>query len=153
MVFDFDGVFTDNRVWISQDGVESVACLRSDGLGLKRIRESGVGAMILSTEKNQVVKVRAEKLQLDCIHGSDDKLLDLESELSRRELSPDEVAYVGNDINDVSCLEKCGLGVVVQDAWPEACAVADLQLQRCGGQGAVREFCDLLYHAHREVTS
>ena len=151
VVFDFDGVFTDNRVWVSQDGVESVACLRSDGLGLKRLAEVNVDAMILSTEVNPVVSARAGKLKLDCIQGSEDKLVDLEAVLKSRGLSWDDVAFVGNDINDAACLKRVGLGVVVQDAWAEVCELADLKLERSGGHGAVREFCDLVYKARKDL--
>jgi 3-deoxy-D-manno-octulosonate 8-phosphate phosphatase (KDO 8-P phosphatase) len=149
VVFDFDGVFTDNTVTVSQDGVESVSCCRSDGLGLRRLREIGVPALILSTEANPVVSTRARKIGLPCIQGCDDKLQALEEEVSRRGISLKEVAFVGNDINDAACLEHVGLAVVVRDAYPEVAALADIVLERDGGKGAVREFCDLFWRSRQ----
>ena len=69
VAFDFDGVFTDNSVYISQEGIESVRCSRSDGLGLDRLRQVNVQIVIISTEKNSVVSVRASKLKIRCIQG------------------------------------------------------------------------------------
>ena len=143
-VFDFDGVFTDNRVIVSEAGKESVACCRSDGIGLRRLREAGVETLIISTEPNPVVAVRAAKLGITCIHGSPDKLAQLRDEATRRKLSLDEVAFVGNDVNDAGCLQGVGLPVVVADAWPEVKTMARVVLSRKGGEGAVREFCDMV---------
>jgi YrbI family 3-deoxy-D-manno-octulosonate 8-phosphate phosphatase len=145
IVFDFDGVFTDNRVLVLEDGTEGVMCSRSDGLGLSRLRKLGIDMMIMSTEKNPVVAARARKLKLDCVHGVDDKLAELKRQLEDRGYSADKTAFVGNDINDKDCLHFVGLGVVVADAWPEVSAIADLVLERDGGDGAVREFCDAIW--------
>ncbi len=73
-VFDFDGVFTDNRVWVNERGEEMLAFTRSDGLGLRRLDEVGVRYLIVSTEPNPIVGARAEKLRVDCVQGVDDKL-------------------------------------------------------------------------------
>ena len=148
-VFDFDGVFTDNRVLVSEDGNESVFCCRSDGLGLKRLREAGVQAFILSMEKNPVVSRRAKKLEIECFQGVNDKLDVLKKETTRRGLCLDQVAFVGNDINDADCLGAVGLPVLVGDAWPEVRASAQWMLTRNGGQGAVREFCDAIWSAKK----
>jgi 3-deoxy-D-manno-octulosonate 8-phosphate phosphatase KdsC-like HAD superfamily phosphatase len=80
VVFDFDGVFTDNRVWVSETGEESVACWRGDGIGLRRLDEARVAYVIVSTEPNPVVARRAEKLRARCVHGVDDKLAVLREE-------------------------------------------------------------------------
>ena len=144
VVFDFDGVFTDNTVYVSQDGTESVRCWRSDGLGLTRLTQSGVETAIVSTETNPVVAVRSRKLAMRCIHGCADKLAavrDLARELS---VTLDQVAFVGNDINDVSCLEAVGLPIVVQDAHADVLDRAAYRTRAPGGRGAVREVCDLI---------
>lgn len=146
-VFDFDGVFTDNRVIVSEDGKESVCCNRSDGLGLKRLREVGVESMILSSEKNPVVSKRAQKLEIECVQGVTDKLKVLQQEIRRRGLRMETVAFVGNDINDADCLRSVGLPVLVGDAWPDVRPLARWILKRNGGEGAVREFCDALWAA------
>jgi YrbI family 3-deoxy-D-manno-octulosonate 8-phosphate phosphatase len=143
IVFDFDGVFTDNRVYVSQNGEEAVACDRSDGMGVLMLRKVGVPMVIISTEKNPVVAVRGAKLQMDVLQGIDDKLPTLKKWASENDLTLDQLAFVGNDINDVECIEGVGLGVVVADAYPVAVTAADMQLTRNGGRGAVREIADL----------
>ena len=149
VVFDFDGVFTDNRVWTNEHGEESVACSRSDGLGLRRLDEVGVAALIVSTETNPVVSARARKLGLDCVQGVDDKLAVVWAEAALRGLTLEQVAYVGNDVNDAACLEAVGVPVVPADAWPEVVSLARLVLERPGGHGCVRELCDAIWSAQR----
>jgi 3-deoxy-D-manno-octulosonate 8-phosphate phosphatase (KDO 8-P phosphatase) len=145
-VFDFDGVFTDNRVWVNERGEESLAFTRSDGLGLRRLEEVGVRSLIVSTEPNPIVGARAEKLRIDCVQGVDDKL----SVLRERVNVPlEDVAYVGNDINDADCLRAVGVPVVPADAWPEVRGLARWVLTRPGGAGCVREFCDAVWEAQR----
>ena len=146
-VFDFDGVFTDNRVWTNENGEESVACWRGDALGLRRLEAVGVEHLILSTETNQAVSARARKIRAACVQGVDDKLPVLEAEAARRGVSLAETSYVGNDVNDAGCLELVGLPVVPADAWPEVVPLAGLVLTREGGRGCVREFCDAVWRA------
>jgi len=143
IAFDFDGVFTDNSVYVMQNGEEAVVCDRSDGMGISMLRKADVPMVIISTEKNPVVSARAAKMDLAVLQGIDDKLPTLRSWAVSQRLTLDEVAFVGNDINDVECLEGAGLGVVVADAYPVAVEAADMQLTREGGRGAVREFADL----------
>jgi YrbI family 3-deoxy-D-manno-octulosonate 8-phosphate phosphatase len=140
--FDFDGVFTDNTVYVFQDGTEAVRCWRSDGLGLRKL-ERLVSIVILSTEKNPVVLRRAEKLGLVCHHGLDDKLAALERLAIEAGIDLSSVAYMGNDINDAGCLERVGLPIVVQDAHEDVLRLAKLRTRARGGRGAVREVCDL----------
>ena len=144
VVFDFDGVFTDNRLLVFQDGREAVLCDRGDGWGLDQLRKTGIPLLILSTEKNPVVQARADKLQIPCLHGVQDKGAALGQWLLEQGLDPMHIVYVGNDVNDLPCLEMVGFRVVVADAHPSVRAVADLLLEHPGGQGAIRELCDLL---------
>jgi YrbI family 3-deoxy-D-manno-octulosonate 8-phosphate phosphatase len=146
VAFDFDGVFTDNRVWVNERGEELLAFSRSDGLGLRRLDEVGVRYLILSMESNPIVGARAEKLHADCVQGVEDKLAVLR-ERAGNEL--DDVAYVGNDINDAACLQAVGVPVVPADAWPEVLPLARLVLSRPGGNGCVRELCDAIWEAQR----
>jgi YrbI family 3-deoxy-D-manno-octulosonate 8-phosphate phosphatase len=146
-VFDFDGVFTDNRVWVNERGEESLAFTRSDGLGLRRLDEVGVRYLIVSTEPNPIVGARAEKLRVDCVQGVDDKLAVLRE---RVDVPLEDVAYVGNDINDADCLRAVGVPVVPADAWPEVRGLARWVLSRPGGAGCVREFCDAVWEAQRQ---
>ena len=149
VAFDFDGVFTDNRVWTSESGVESVACSRSDGLGLRRLDEVGVVYVVVSTETNPVVAVRAAKLGIDCVQGVADKLAVVRAEAAVLGVSLEAVAYVGNDINDAACLAAVGLPVVPADAWPEVVPLARLVLSRAGGHGCARELCDAIWNARQ----
>ncbi len=144
VVFDFDGVFTDNAVWVSEDGIESVRCSRADGLGIAHMRAAGIQMLVLSTEVNPVVSARCLKLGLEVEQGIGDKAARLAAILSERGISPATVAYVGNDVNDAGCLELVGTAVVVADAHPDVMGLAQVILTREGGHGAVREFCDAL---------
>ena len=146
-VFDFDGVFTDNAVWVDGEGGESVRCSRADGFGLRRLEEVGVEALIVSTETAPVVSARAGKLGVECIQGVEDKLRVLREQAAARGIGLERTAYVGNDLNDAPCLEVVGLSVAPADAWPEARGLARWVLERNGGEGCVREFCDAVWQA------
>ncbi len=147
VVFDFDGVFTDNLVYVSQDGVESVVCWRSDGLGISKIKKLGMPVWVISTEKNHVVEARCRKLEIDFVKGCDDKLAALKSLTKRYGCSLHNVVYTGNDINDTACLEAVGIPIVVEDSHPEVIPKARYVTLNSGGQGAVREVCDLIVSA------
>ena len=153
VVFDFDGVFSDNRVWTNDRGEESVACWRGDAFGLRRLEEAGVDHLILSMEVNEAVGARARKIRATCIQGIEDKPPVLREEAARRGVSLAETAYVGNDINDAGCLELVGLPVVPADAWPEVIPLARLVLDRTGGHGCARELCDMVWLAKRAAAA
>jgi N-acylneuraminate cytidylyltransferase len=144
VVFDFDGVFTDNRVLVSQDETEMVICNRSDGLGLDYLRATGIPLVVLSTETNPVVAARCHKVQLECRQGLEDKTEGLRAFAAERGLSLSDVIYVGNDLNDRHCLTSVGCGIVVADAHPDVRDLAHIVLEHPGGRGAVREVCDLI---------
>jgi 3-deoxy-D-manno-octulosonate 8-phosphate phosphatase (KDO 8-P phosphatase) len=147
VVFDFDGVFTDNRVWTNEHGEESVVCWRGDGFGLRRLDEVDVGYVIVSTEANAAVGARARKLRADCVQDVPDKLIVMREQAETRGVPLERTAYVGNDINDSECLRAVGLPVVPADAWPEVVPLARLVLTRRGGEGCVRELCDAVWRA------
>ena len=144
VVFDFDGVMTDNRVWVDSDGKEAVATHRGDGLGVARLRQAGVPMVVLSTESDPVVAARCRKLGLRLLQGVKDKGGALRSLLAEMRVEAASVVYLGNDVNDLPCFPLVGCAVVVADAHPDVVAEADMVLHRAGGQGAVRELCDLL---------
>lgn len=148
-VFDFDGVFTDNRVWVNERGEEAVAFSRSDGLGLRRLDDVGVRCLILSMEENPIVGARARKLRVDCVQGIADKLSVLRERATEAGVSLEQTAFIGNDINDAECLRAVGCPVVPADAWPEVRPLAAWVLSRVGGSGCVREFCDGVWEAQR----
>ena len=144
IVFDFDGVMTDNTVFVASDGREMVRCHRGDGWGIARLREAGVQMMILSTETDPVVAARCAKLKLVCHQGVGDKAAYLAAYLEENNINPAHVVYVGNDVNDLGCLELVGLPVAVADANPAVIAVSRWVLTQRGGHGAARELCDRL---------
>jgi N-acylneuraminate cytidylyltransferase len=144
---DFDGVHTDDRVLVDQHAVEAVRVSRSDGLGVAMLREAGVPFVIVSKERNPVVGTRGAKLKVDVLQGVDDKVCALTAWLDRRGLQARQVAYVGNDVNDLPVMAAVGWPVAVADAHPEVLRAARLVLSRPGGQGAVREVCDLVLTA------
>jgi N-acylneuraminate cytidylyltransferase len=142
VVFDFDGVMTDNRVLVLQDGTEGVMCDRSDGLGIGMLTKAGIPMLVISKEQNPVVNARCRKLGIECLQGVDDKLPVLLSILQSRGISLSHTVYVGNDLNDVACMNAVGLPVAVADAYEPALNAARWVTTRNGGQGAVREVCD-----------
>jgi len=149
LVFDFDGVFTDNMVYVSEEGVESVRCWRGDGLGLSRLREVQVESMIVSTEVNPVVSARARKLRIACMQGVPDKAAALRAACLERAVPLECAGFVGNDINDIPAFEIAGLPICVADAHPEVDSYALYRTKLPGGHGAVREVCDMVFHARR----
>ncbi len=145
IVFDFDGVFTDNRVHLSQTGEETVVCSRGDGLAISRFRKVFPGKLlVLSTETNPVVLKRCEKLGLPCIHGVSPKEDALRDWMKTEGLNPANVVFLGNDLNDLGSLRLVGCGVAVADAHPEAKVCARIVLDRRGGDDAVRELLNLI---------
>jgi N-acylneuraminate cytidylyltransferase len=144
LVFDFDGVFTDNKVWVTQEGLEAVACDRRDGMGISHLRRTGLPMLVLSSEVNPVVMARCKKLQLDCLHGHQTKLGALTDWMASNDLPAERVIYVGNDINDVDCMGAVGCPVAVADATEPARSAARIILHSNGGNGAVREVTDMI---------
>jgi YrbI family 3-deoxy-D-manno-octulosonate 8-phosphate phosphatase len=144
LVLDFDGVFTDNRVLVLEDGREAVFCNRSDGLALARVRDLRIPVLVLSSEENPVVLARCRKLGLECLHNMRDKRAALSKWLQERGLDAVHVVFVGNDVNDLTCMQLAGCGVAVSDAHPAVEAAASLTLSTPGGCGSIREICDLI---------
>jgi 3-deoxy-D-manno-octulosonate 8-phosphate phosphatase (KDO 8-P phosphatase) len=143
IAFDFDGVFTDNMVYVFEDGSEAVRCYRGDGIGLQKLKQLGMETVIISTESNPVVSARAAKLKIRCFQNCKDKRKTLGSLAQEMGISLKEVAFVGNDINDLSCLTSVGVPIVVQDAHPDVIPLAVYCTKKRGGSGAVREVCEL----------
>lgn len=150
VVYDFDGVFTNNQVIVSEDGLESVICSRSDGLGLEMLRSINIPMKIISSEINNVVVMRAKKLNLPVVHGVKNKLKELKLFSVKTNIELKNIAFVGNDINDKECMEKVGYPIAVGDSVLEIRKIAKVQLIKNGGHGAVREFCELLYKAYKK---
>ncbi|MFQ5644522.1 MAG: KdsC family phosphatase [Thiogranum sp.] len=147
VAFDFDGVFTDDMVYVLQDGTEAVRCFRGDGLGLQKLGRLGIDTVIISTEANPVVTARAAKLRIRCIQDVGDKRAVLEGVAGELGIALSQVAFVGNDINDLPVLRGVGLPIVVRNAHPDVIGDALYQTRLSGGHGAVREVCDMIEEA------
>lgn len=145
LVMDFDGVMTDDRVWVDDEGNEMVAANRGDGLGLERLKKlTDIKVAVISKETHSVVAARCKKLNIPLIQGVDEKPMALEKMLKQRGVPAKEVVYIGNDLNDLPCFPLVGFSVVPANSLPEMKRAADLVLQKNGGYGAVRELCDIL---------
>ena len=145
VVFDFDGVMTNNKVYVDEDGKETIMCDRSDGWGIAQLVKNGVRVFVLSSEINPVVKARCKKLNIECWYGlGESKSRNLKAWAEEEGIDLSHVIYVGNDDNDIGCLQITGYGIVPLDASPDAKNSASLVLESKGGDGAVRELCDLV---------
>ena len=151
LVMDFDGVFTDNKVYTDQSGRESVRCDRSDGLGIELLRQKRIKMLIVTREKNHVVLERAIKLKLPCLNNVKNKLHTMQKECKKQNIHLKNVCYIGNDINDIECLNAAGLAIAVKNSWPKAIKHADYVTTRLGGDGAVREICELIIRAKKNT--
>ncbi len=151
LVLDFDGVVTDNRVWVDEEGHEMVAAYRSDSLIMRKLKQAGTDVIIISSEVNPVVAARARKMKVEAIHGidQDDKSVVLKNVLESRKIDPAHVIYMGNDLNDLTSFALVGWAVAVANAQPEVLRAADFVTTKAGGHGAVREICDLILSVKR----
>ena len=144
IVFDFDGVFTDDRVLVDEHGKEAVYVSRRDGMGIEMLRSAGVAMIVISKERNPVVARRCEKLRLEYCQSEDHKISALRAWICDRRLDSEHVIYVGNDVNDLECMAAVGCAVAPADAHPAALAVASIVLRSEGGKGAIRELADMV---------
>ena len=144
IVYDFDGVMTDNKVYVDQKGNETVKVNRSDGLGVAEIKKLGIHQIIISTEKNPVVSTRAKKLGIPCLQGIDNKKKALIDYCNNNDIDLRNVAYLGNDINDMEVMEIAGSTFCPADAHENIKGISDIILSENGGNGVIRELFDLL---------
>ncbi len=139
IVYDFDGVMTNNTVIVSECGFESVIVNRSDGLAVEIIKSKGIPQLILSKEKNKVVATRAAKLGIPVLHGIDDKKTILQNYCKCHSIDLNKVVYIGNDLNDVPVMSVVGHPMTPQDAYIEAKTIATFIIPVTGGNGVIRE--------------
>lgn len=144
LALDFDGVLTDNRVWVDQDGREMIAANRSDSMGLNLLRKAGVDVVVISTETNPVVSARCRKMQVPVVQGVTDKATVLKNYLAEKNIPAGKVVFLGNDVNDLPCFPLVGCAAAPADGEAAVRHEADLVLSRNGGHGAVRELVDLI---------
>lgn len=144
IVYDFDGVMTDNKVYVDQNGIETIQVNRADGLGVSEIKKMGIEQIIISTEKNPVVSARAKKLNIKCLQSIDDKKESLQKYCKENNYDLKNVAYIGNDINDKEAMEISGYVFCPLDAHKSIKTISNHILKTNGGHGVVRELLDLL---------
>ncbi len=151
VAFDVDGTLTDGGIYLGPDG----ECLKRfharDGMGMVMARRAGLVVGLISGRKSAITKRRAAELGLDfCYDGVDDKVAALQAELTARRWTWEQAAFMGDDCNDVPILERVALAAVPADADALASAVATYRTRAVGGQGAAREWLDLLLAVRAE---
>ena len=162
LVTDFDGVWTDNLVFHSQEGKEFVVRSKADSLGIDLLQGEGLynkndylslnhslDILILSRESNPIVESISRKVKVKCLTGQHTKVESLYREAEKRGLTLDRVLYIGNDLNDIECMELVGIAVAVADSYPRVSEVADYVTKNYGGRGAVREIIDLILESRK----
>ena len=145
LIMDFDGVHTNNKVYLDSDGNELVLCSRSDGMGLKQLKENlNIKLLILSSERNRVVQKRATKLNIECIQTNGKKIEILDDWLKNNNLIYEDVIFIGNDVNDIDCIQKVGVSFCPNDAESLIKENVDHVLKKNGGNGAIRELTNII---------
>lgn len=145
LVCDVDGVFSDGRIYLGNDGEELKAFHTKDGFGIKALGSSGVDVAIITGRRSAIVAKRMAALNVKhIIQGQEDKLPALLALAKELAININEIAYIGDDMPDLPCIIQVGLGVAVQDAHPMVKTKADYTTFTRGGFGAVREVCDLI---------
>ena len=144
IVFDFDGVLTDDHVYLDQDGREMVRCTRTDGIAFDILRTTALKLFIVTTEENSVVTHRAAKLKVPVLHGVRNKLEALTRLADEEGFTLARTLYVGNDVNDFFAMTACGFSACPSDAHAEIQKVARFTLEKAGGQGVAREIAEKL---------
>jgi YrbI family 3-deoxy-D-manno-octulosonate 8-phosphate phosphatase len=141
-VFDFDGVLTNNMVYLDQNGKESVSCSRGDGLAFDALRKLKKSAYILSTEKNTVVSARAQKLQISVLQGVENKVAGIQEIIKKENCKLENILYVGNDLNDYRVMSICGFTACPADSHEKIKQISSIVLKTNGGFGVVRELLE-----------
>ena len=142
IVFDFDGVLTDNRVYVDAHGGETVVCNRADGLAFDAFRQLPFKVFILSSETNAVVRARADKLRVPVQHGLADKKATLLDLCLKEKLDLARILFIGNDLNDLAAMTVCGYTACPADSHPRILEIAHSHLVRKGGEGVAREILE-----------
>jgi YrbI family 3-deoxy-D-manno-octulosonate 8-phosphate phosphatase len=141
---DFDGCLTDDRVWLNQDGEEFVAANRKDGLAVKKLNNLGIQVIIASTETNKVVLARGNKMGVEVLQGLSDKAKSIEQYIEQKNLSWEDVWFIGNDVNDIQAIKKAKVSMCPSDAVKGVKKEVDIKLKTRGGYGVLSELASLL---------
>ncbi|MFD2097516.1 3-deoxy-manno-octulosonate-8-phosphatase KdsC [Corallincola platygyrae] len=154
LICDVDGVFSDGRIYLGNQGEELKAFHTRDGYGVKALQYAGVSVAVITGRKSNIVQQRMTALGVEHIfQGQDDKLSAFESLLLKTSLVPEQCGYIGDDMVDAPVMKRCGLAVSVQDAHPMLHKFSHYRTNIEGGHGAVREVCDLLLQSQGKLES
>jgi len=154
LVCDVDGVFSDGRIYLGNDGEELKAFHTKDGFGIKALGASGVDVAIITGRNSAIVANRMKALNVaHIIQGQEDKLPALITLIKQLGLEINQVAYIGDDVPDLTCIEAVGLGIAVSDAHPLVLRGSDYTTFTRGGFGAVRETCDLIMQSQNSLAN
>lgn len=148
LILDFDGVLTDNKVYVDKSGKESVKCNRSDGIGIKALQDFGIKCVVMSSEPNDIVTRRCNKLGIEVHQGLSSKVDKLKEWIDINKIDINETCFIGNDINDIDIMRQVFVSVAVKDSHPDVLKIANLVTNKAGGDGAVRELCDWIVDSH-----
>ena len=152
LICDIDGVFSDGRIYLGNDGEELKAFHTRDGFGVKAVLNAGIQVAVITGRQSKIVERRMSALGVPFIfQGQDNKSLAYEALASRLGLQDDEIAYVGDDVPDLTLIRRAGVGVAVRDAHPCVRDAAHYITSLPGGFGAVREVTDILLMAHGKL--
>lgn len=152
LVLDVDGVLTDGRLWYGNSGEELKAFHIQDGLGIKLLQRAGVDVAIITGRTSQLVTRRGTELGIKhIVQGREDKLVALRTLATELNIALEEIAYAGDDLPDLSAIAAVGLGIAVANAMPYVAEHAAYKTARNGGDGAVREMCDLILQAQDKL--
>jgi len=154
LVCDVDGVFSDGRIYLGNDGEELKAFHTKDGFGIKALGASGVDVAIITGRNSAIVSNRMKALNVaHIIQGQEDKLPALTELINQLDIKLNQVAYIGDDVPDLACIEAVGLGICVSDGHPLVLRGADYTTFTRGGFGAVRETCDLIMQTQGSIAN
>ena len=151
VAFDVDGVFTDGRFYLSDEGVESKAFHTQDGYGVRQLLSAGIHVAVISGRKSVAVEKRMSELGIHhVVEGCGDKVAALDEIIAALKISLAECAYVGDDIPDLPLLGHVGYAIAVENAVPSLHEQCDYSTSAAGGSGAVREVCELILSAQSQ---
>jgi len=151
VAMDVDGVLTDAGMYYTENGDELKKFNTRDGMGVALVREAGLKTAILTRENTRMVERRGAKMRIDHVYiGITDKLTCMNTLLEQLGLTLEQVAYIGDDVNDYELLCHVGLAAAVHDASRLPKSVAHLITEAKGGEGAVRELCEIILEAQQE---
>ena len=148
LLLDVDGVLTDGKLYYGNSGEELKAFNIQDGLGIKLLQQGGIQVGIITGRVSTLLQRRADELGINpVIQGREDKLTALRELLENQNLGLHEIAFMGDDLPDLSAINLVGLGITVAIACSSLAAKADWQTLRSGGDGAVREAAEMILKA------